>query len=182
MASLAVDDRQRWRRLRAQAFRSDPVRRQHDAALDVVDDLFRILRARVVGGHDHHVAEPGRDRAHQGPLGFVPVAAAAEHRDDAALRQRARRLEQVLQRIVGMGVVNDDANVVVGRRDHLETSGDVLEVADALFDGTEGQIESGGGRHGRRGCCRRWDGRPAASGSAPCRAASSRRTTRPSSE
>ena len=45
----------------------------------------------------------------------------------AAGRQRARRLEQVLERVVGVRVVDDDADVVGGARDHLEAAGHVLE-------------------------------------------------------
>src|SRR3989441_7172873 len=43
---------------------------------DLVDDRLRPLRARVVGGHPHLVAEPRRDPAHDRALGAVPVAAA----------------------------------------------------------------------------------------------------------
>ena len=48
-------------------------------------------------------------------------------------RQRPRRLEQVLQRIVGVRVVDDDADVVVGRRDHLEAARHALEVRESAL-------------------------------------------------
>ena len=41
----------------------------------------RVLGARVVGGDDGEVGEPGADRAHQRPLVAVAVAAAAEDAD-----------------------------------------------------------------------------------------------------
>ena len=73
------------------------------------------------------VAQPRRDRAHQRALGAIAIAAAAEDRDDPAGRQRTRGLEQVLERVVGVRVVDDDADVVAGSRDDLEAAGDVLE-------------------------------------------------------
>ncbi len=45
-----------------------------------------------------------------------------------------------------MGVVDHDADVVDGGGDHLETSRHVLELADTLLDGAEGQIECRRGR------------------------------------
>ncbi len=56
------------------------------------------------------------DMPHQRPLRPVTVAAGAEHRDEPRRRERPRRLEQVLQRVVGVRVVDDDRDVVARRR------------------------------------------------------------------
>ena len=58
------------------------------------------------------IAQPRGDGAHQRPLRAIAIAAAAEHRDQPAGRERPRRLEQVLQRVVGVRVVDDHADVV----------------------------------------------------------------------
>src|SRR5215813_9713816 len=47
----------------------------------LVDDRFRTLGSRIVGGHPHAVAEPRGDLAHDRPLGPIAIAATAE--DDA---------------------------------------------------------------------------------------------------
>ena len=75
------------------------------------------------------VAEARGDGAHQRALRAIAIAAAAEHGDDAAGRERPRGLEQVLQRVVGMRVVDDDADVVGGVGHDLEPAGHVLQAA-----------------------------------------------------
>ena len=52
----------------------------------------------------------------------IATAAAAKHRDQAAPAQRPSRLEQVPQRVVGVGVVDDGGDVVVGTRHHFEAA------------------------------------------------------------
>jgi len=51
---------------------------------DLGNDLIGILCARVVGSDDDLVGQFGCDPAHDGALGAVSVAAAAEHRQDLA--------------------------------------------------------------------------------------------------
>ena len=85
-----------------------------DAALDLVDDLIRILRSRVVGRDDDEIAQPGGDRAHERPLRAIAIAAASEHRDHPAGCERPRRLQQVLQRVVGVRVIDDHSDIVGG--------------------------------------------------------------------
>ena len=64
--------------------------------------------ARVVGGHDRHVGEPPRHRAHLGALAAVAVAAAAEHHDQPpAADELARRPQHVLERVGRVGVVDE---------------------------------------------------------------------------
>ncbi len=58
---------------------------------DLGDDRLGILRARVVGGHDHDVGQPRGDLAHQRALAAVAVAAGAEHADHAAAVAGRRR-------------------------------------------------------------------------------------------
>ena len=47
-------------------------------------------------------------------LGAIAIAAAAEHGDQSLVRQRARGFQQVPQRIVGVRVIDDDGEVVLG--------------------------------------------------------------------
>ena len=84
------------------------------AALDLLDDRLGRLAARVVRGDDDHVREPRGHGAHQRALAAVAVAAAAEDRDHAARPQLAHGLEQVLERVVGVGVVDDHREVLAG--------------------------------------------------------------------
>ena len=140
-----------------------------DAALDLVDDRRRVLAARVVRGDDHDVAQPRRHHAHQRPLGAIAIAAAAEDGDEPPAGERPRRLEQVAQRVVGVGVVDDDGHVVVRRRHHLEASGHAAQLREPGGDGVE---PAGRWRTPRRwppAGCRRWAGRPAAIGRRPDR-------------
>ena len=58
---------------------------------DLLDDRLRVLRARVVGGHDRQVGEPRGDLPHQRALAAVAVAARAEDDDHAPLGDGARR-------------------------------------------------------------------------------------------
>src|SRR5687767_13938756 len=51
---------------------------------DLADDRLRVLRARVVGGDEADVGQPGADLAHQRALAAVAVAAGSEDRDPAA--------------------------------------------------------------------------------------------------
>ncbi len=93
------------------------------------------------------IAQARCDRTHQRALGAIAIAAASEDGDHTSGRERPRRLEQVLQRIVGMGVIDDHADVVAGVRDDLKAAGHVRELGDAFFDRAERHVE----RHGRRG-------------------------------
>ena len=145
---------------------------RHQPALDVLDDRRRILGPRVVRGQDHQVAEARRHGAHQRTLGAVAIAAAAEHRDDALRRQRARRLEQVLQRIVGVGVVDDDADVVLGARDELEAARARPARARGPLRSPPAARRARRRRRPRRARCRRWAVRAAACADASVRPAS----------
>ena len=109
------------------------VGRHHDAALDLLDDSRRVFRARVVGSDDYEVAQARGDGSHQRTLRAVPIAAASEDRDDSSGRQRARCLQQILQRIVGVRVVDHDPHLVSGIGDELEAAGNTGESRDALL-------------------------------------------------
>ena len=124
--AIRIHEQRRGRTLRCAG-----IHRRHDAELDFFDDAKRILGPRVVRGQDDQIAQSRRHGTHQRPLRAIAIAAAAEDRDQTALRQRPRRLEQVLQRIVGVRVVDDDAHVVGRGRHHLESAGDAVESGDA---------------------------------------------------
>ena len=117
-----------------------------DAAPDLVDDAERVLAARIVRRHDDHVAQASGDGTHQRPLGPIAIAAAAEHGNQPAGRQRPRRLEQIAQRIVGVCVVDDHGDAVGFGGDDLEPAGDAGQRLNTLFDGVERQIKGDAGR------------------------------------
>src|SRR5262245_5950830 len=73
---------------------------------DLVDDRLRPLRARVVGGHPHLIAEPRRDLAHDRPLGAVAVAAAAEDDGESPARELAGGGQHPLERVGRVGLVD----------------------------------------------------------------------------
>ncbi len=73
---------------------------------DVGDDGLRVLGAGVVGGDHQKVRVLSGSPSHLGPLGPVPVAAAAEHRHGAALGKAPHRGEDILQPVGTVGVVD----------------------------------------------------------------------------
>ena len=84
---------------------------------DLGDDLSRVLRARVVGGDEHHVGEARGDLAHQRALAAIAVAAGSRTRRRggrplAAGDQLARAREHVLERVGRVGVVDQHAEVL----------------------------------------------------------------------
>ncbi len=86
-----------------------PMRTGRHAAQNVVDDGLGLLAARVVAGHDHLVGTGLGNAAHQRALAGIAVAATAKHAPQlaAALRsQRAQRLQGLVQRIGGVGVID----------------------------------------------------------------------------
>ena len=75
---------------------------------DVAPDRGRVLAPRIVVGDDDEVGEPGRDRAHLGPLADVAVAAGAEDDDQPVPGVRPKRLDRRLDRVGRMGVIDID--------------------------------------------------------------------------
>ena len=71
-------------------------------------DRRRILAARIVVGHDRHIAKPRRDFAHRPAFAFVAVAAGTEHGDQLALDMRAQCRNRRLERIGGMRIIDID--------------------------------------------------------------------------
>ena len=132
--------RRRRRRSRpgGRARRRRPLRRRSPAR-DRGDDRLGVLAAGVVGRDEDPVGQPGGDLAHPRPLAGVAVATGAEHHQQPAARcdQLARRLEQhVLEAVGGVGVVDDDAEVLAGvdgleatrhRRGGGQAGGDVVD-------------------------------------------------------
>ena len=99
-----------------------------------------------------------------GRLVRIAIATAAEDRNQPALRQRARGLEQVPQRVVGVRVVDDDGHVVAGARDDLEAARHAGQGVHAASHGSSGMSRATAVAALPRGCCRRSAGRPATSG------------------
>src|SRR5439155_18092614 len=77
-----------------------------DADQDLADDRLRPLRAGIVGGHPHAVAEPCGDLAHDRPLAAVAVAAAAEDDAEPPTRELPGRGQHALKGVRGVGVVD----------------------------------------------------------------------------
>src|ERR1035441_7459815 len=95
----------------------------------VVHDGQRIFGARVVAGEDDEVAGFGGCLAHEGTLGAVAVAAAAEEGDDALWVEPASHGNDVAQRVVGVRVIHHD-DEGLAFIDALETPGNGLEIGD----------------------------------------------------
>ena len=91
-----------------------PRARRHGPGHDLGDDRVGVLRARVVGGDDRDIGEPRGDLAHQRALAAVAVAAGAEDAEDApaAVDQLARGAQDVLERVGGVGVVDEHREVL----------------------------------------------------------------------
>ncbi len=85
--------------------------------------------------------------AHQGALGAVAVAAAAEERDHTAGGQGARHLNDVAQGVVGVRVVDHDQKGLAAVH-ALEAAGDRGACFDAARDG--GEIQAVTQAHPRR--------------------------------
>src|SRR5215467_5208834 len=88
------------------------------------------LAARVVVRDDHKVSELGSDAPHHWPFASVPVAAAAEHADDATGRKAAQRLERGLKGIRFVCVVDDDEAAAHPTHD-LEAASYALQLGKA---------------------------------------------------
>ncbi len=103
--------------------------RARDAGEDLLEDRFRLLRARVVGRDDREIGSLGADAAHQRPLVAVAVAAAAEDADDAFAGQLSRRDQDVLERIWRVRVV-DEYPERLALVDRLEPAGDAIGIRE----------------------------------------------------
>ena len=71
-----------------------------------------LLGAGVVGGDHGEVGQLGSGPAHQRPLRPVPVAAGTDHGDQAAGGQLPGRPEHVLDRVGGVGVVDQHGELL----------------------------------------------------------------------
>ncbi len=87
--------------------RSAPLVRH--AGVRLVDDGLRIFRARVVRRDDHLVRVAPGGAGHARPLGAIAVAAAAEDHPQPPARRndRPQRGQDVLERVIGVGVVDE---------------------------------------------------------------------------
>ncbi len=96
--------------------RTVPRRHRQRPGQHLAQDRQRILGSRVVAGEDRGIGQLCGDRAHQRPLGGVPVAAAAEHDPQASLGHRAQRVQHGLDRSWLVRVVDQDGEVVLDCR------------------------------------------------------------------
>src|SRR3954449_11614026 len=100
---------------------------------DLGDDRARVLAARVVGRDDDDVRVLAHDGAHERALGTVAVAAGAEDDDHAPGRERPRRAQHVVERVRGVGVV-DEHGERLALVDRLEAAGDAHGVREPVGD------------------------------------------------
>src|SRR3954454_16288317 len=100
---------------------------------DRVDDRVRVLAAGVVGGDERDVRTLARDRAHERALGAVAVAAGAEDDDEAVLRERPGRTQDVVERVGGVGVVDEDRERLA-LVDRLEAARDAGRMRQGIRD------------------------------------------------
>src|SRR5712664_4417939 len=73
--------------------------------LQVVEDLLRILGARIVRRDDRDVRESYGHGAHRGPLAAVAIASRTEHDTEPALGEGAQRLECTLEGVGRVGIM-----------------------------------------------------------------------------
>ena len=88
-------------------------------------DRLRPLGARIVVGDDDDVRLLHRDGAHDRPLAFVAVAAAAHDADELAGGERAQRIEHGGERF-GLVRVVDDGKAAARFADDLQPPFDAL--------------------------------------------------------
>ena len=103
------------------------------AGQDLGDDRAGVLRARVVGGDDDVVGQRRGGGAHERALGPVAVAAGAEDHEHATLAQAAGGPQDVLERVRGVGVV-DEHREGLALVDGLEAAGRQLGPGQAGRD------------------------------------------------
>ena len=117
------------------------------ASQDVAPDRRRILAPRIVVGDDDEVGQPGRDRAHLGPLADVAVAAGAEDDDQPAPGVGPERLDRRLDRVGRMGIVDIDRSSGPGDHRPLQPAANPLHPRQAGESPRE--VAAGGERPAR---------------------------------
>ena len=84
-----------------------------------------LFAARIVVGHDRDVSLLDRNATHDRALALVAIAAAAEHRNQPARRERPAGIERRGKRLGLMRIV-DDGEPAVSFPDDLEPAGHAL--------------------------------------------------------
>ena len=116
---------------------------------DVVQNRVRILRARVIVGHEHDVRELIRHAAHLRALGGVAVAAAPEHGDDVRRARPPDARDGAPQRVRRVRVVHDHREGLALVHE-LHAPGDGLHRLHARGDDVQRNLQRHPDRH-RRG-------------------------------
>src|ERR1035441_10375739 len=116
-----------------------------DADQGVVHDGQGIFGSRCVAGEDDEVAALRGCLSHEGTLGAVAVAAAAEERNDALWVEPAGHRDDVAQRVVGVRVVHhhDEGLAFI---DTLKAPRNGPEIGDAAGDDFGGEAVGEAGR------------------------------------
>src|SRR5690242_12201963 len=97
--------------------------------LDVIEDTFGILRARIVARDDDSIREALRDLTHCRTLPAIAIATAAEDRDQLPTNERTHRGEGALERVGSMRIVAKHRRRFV---EQLETSRHLRQAREAL--------------------------------------------------
>src|SRR5262252_5568399 len=107
-----------------------------------------IFTAWVIRSYDRAVTFPNRHLSHSRPLCAIAFAATAKHDDQPSGCDFAGRLQNLLQRIVRMGVIHNDAKRLAGT-DVFESSGHMAQLLDTTANGISRYGQSDSNADGR---------------------------------
>ena len=101
-----------------------------EACQHVVDDILRLFETRIIGSNDHTVALLHGLLGHQRTLALVTVTTSTTDGDHLtfAIEYLVDGIQHILQRIRGMGIV-DDSGIAFWRMDGLQTTVHALQRA-----------------------------------------------------
>ena len=89
------------------------------ARQNIRDDRIRILRAGIIRCHDHKIRMLGGNFSHLGPLGLIPVPAAAKYRHRPALGKLLHGRKHILQSVRAVGIIDQNRIILSGGRNNL---------------------------------------------------------------
>jgi len=94
-------------RLQTRDAKLDDFRSTHPS-FNFVENRHWAFTARIIGSQDRDIAQPAGDFAHDRPLAAITIAAAAKHSNQFSVGDRPDGAENLLQRVRGMGIVDQN--------------------------------------------------------------------------
>ena len=91
---------------------------------NVISNRLRLLTARIIIGHHNPVSELLNHTAHQWPLTGISVTAGTKHTPEIAITMRSASGQASLQRLVGVGKINDGMNLARAAGKTFHATGD----------------------------------------------------------